>query len=149
MSTTWILTANRSGATLFEVAGRATALRRLREFPHPEGHLRNRDIDADKPGRAFDSLGMGRHGMSTARTPTEQLASEFARQLADVLNDGRNAHAYDKLVLIAEPRFLGLLRAALDTNTAAAVVQTVSKDLPDATEEQVAGYLEWQAIHSV
>jgi protein required for attachment to host cells len=142
MDTTWRLTATRSGATLFESDGKRIAIHRLQDIPHPKGRLQNKDIDADKPGRAFDSLGQGRHGMSTQHQPTEEVAMQFARILAELLNKGRTTHAYDKLVLVAEPGFLGILRAALDSHTAALVVKTVHKDLPEVEEKDLARYLE-------
>ena len=142
MDTTWILTANRSGASLFESRGKGHALRRVQDIPHPRGRLQNQDIDADKPGRAFDSHGPGRHGMSTEHQPTEEVAMHFARILAELLNKGRTLHAYEKLILVAEPRFLGVLRSALDAHTAALVVQTVNKELQDVSEKELASYLE-------
>jgi len=42
---------------------------------------------------------------------------------------------------MAEPKFLGILRAALDKNTASLVVQTVNKELLDVKEEDLAEYL--------
>jgi len=142
MNTTWILTASRSGATLFETDGEGKAIRRLHDIPHPKGRLQNKDIDADKPGRAFDSLGQGRHGMSTEHESTEEVAMQFARILAELLNKGRTTHAYEKLVLVAEPKFLGMLRAALDPHAAALIVKTVHKDLPEVNEKELASYLE-------
>jgi protein required for attachment to host cells len=142
MNTTWILTANRSGATLFEGDGKGNAIHRLQDIPHPKGRLQNKDIDTDKPGRAFDSLGQGRHSVSTQREPTEEVAMQFARILAELLNKGRTSNAYDRLVLVAEPGFLGILRAALDSHTAALVVKTVHKDLPEVEEKELASYLE-------
>ena len=142
MNNTWIVTANRSGATLFETEGKGKPIRRLQDIPHPKGRLQNKDIDADKPGRAFDSLGQGRHGMSTEHEATEEVAMEFARILAELLNKGRTTHAYGKLVLVAEPRFLGVLRAALEPHTAALVVKTVHKDLPEVSEQELASHLD-------
>lgn len=142
MTTTWILTANRSGASLFESDWPGKSMRRIQDIPHPQGREQNRDIGSDKPGRSFDSFGQGRHAMSTEQDPAEHIAQQFALDLAERLNDGRVAHAYDKLVLMAEPKFLGLLRAALDKHTAALVVQTISKDLPNINEEDLAKYLE-------
>jgi protein required for attachment to host cells len=55
---------------------------------------------------------------------------------------GRTLHAFGKLVLVAEPRFLGMLRAALDPHTAALVVKTVHKDLPGVSEKDLASHLE-------
>lgn len=141
MTTTWILTANRSGASLFESNWPGKSMRRIQDIPHPQGREQNMDIDTGKPGLSFDSVGQGRHAMSTEQDPTEHIAQQFASDLAERLNKGRVAHAYDKLVLMAEPKFLGLLRAALDKHTAAMVVQTVSKDLSNVKEEDLADYL--------
>lgn len=104
--------------------------------------MQNRELGSDEPGRSFDSAGQGRHAMSTEQEPVEHVAQQFALELAKILNKGRVAHAYDKLILIAEPKFLGLLRAALDKNTAALVSHTVSKDLPHINAQDLAKYLE-------
>ena len=141
MTTTWIITANRSSASLFESDWPGKSMRRIQDIPHIQGRMQNKDIDADKPGRSFDSIGQGRHAMSTEQEPTEHIAQKFALDLAELLKKGRVTHAYDKLVLMAEPKFLGILRAALDANTAALVVQTVNKELLNVKEEDLAKYL--------
>ena len=141
MTTTWILSANRSNANLFESNWPGKSMRRSQDIPHPQGKMQNQDIDTDKPGRVFDSFGNGRHSTSPKQEPTEQIAQQFALELAELLNKGRLTNAYDKLVLIAEPKFLGLLRAALDKNTESLVTQTVNKELLDVTEEDLAQYL--------
>lgn len=141
MTTTWILTANRSNASLFESDWPGTSMRRLQDIPHHQGRMQNKDIDTDKPGRVFDSFGQGRHSTSPKQEPTEHIAQQFALDLAEMLNKGRLSNAYDKLVLIAEPKFLGILRAALNKNTASLVVQSVNKELLDVKEEDLAEYL--------
>ena len=141
MTTTWILIANRSSASLFESDWPGKSMRRIQDIPHPQGRMQNSDIDTDKPGRSFDSFGQGRHSMSPKQEPTEHIAQQFALDLAELLNKGRVSHAYEKLVLMAEPKFLGILRAALNENTAALVVQTVNKELLNVKEEDLANYL--------
>lgn len=126
---TWILVAHRSGARLFENKGPGKGLNLVSDIPHPEGRLKNKDIDADRPGRSFDSRGQGRHALSSEQEPTAHLAEQFAKQLSSMLDEGRNQQRYSKLVLIAEPRFLGNLRATLSTTTAALITATLSKDL--------------------
>ena len=142
MTTTWILSANRSSASLFESNWPGKSMRRLQDIPHPQGRMQNKDIDTDKPGRVFDSFGEGRHSTSPKQEPTEHIAQQFALELAEMLNKGRLTNAYDKLVLIAEPKFLGVLRAALDKNTELLITQTVNKNLVDIKEEDLAVYLE-------
>ena len=141
MTTTWILSANRSSASLFESDWPGKSMRRIQDIPHPQGRMQNKDIDTDKPGRVFDSFGEGRHSTSPKQEPTEHIAQQFALDLAELLNKGRLTNAYDKLVLIAEPKFLGVLRAALDKNTESLVIQTVNKELLDVKEEDLAEYL--------
>ena len=142
MTTTWILSANRSSASLFESDWPGKSMRRIQDIPHPQGRMQNKDIDTDKPGRVFDSFGEGRHSTSPKQEPTEHIAQQFALELAEMLNKGRLTNAYDKLVLIAEPKFLGVLRAALDKNTELLITQTVNKNLVDIKEEGLAVYLE-------
>lgn len=141
MTTTWILSANRSSSSLFESDWPGKSMRRLQDIPHPQGRMQNKDIDTDKPGRVFDSFGEGRHSTSPKQEPTEHIAQQFALDLAELLNRGRLTHAYDQLILVAEPKFLGILRAALDKNTESLVIQTVNKELLDVKGEDLAEYL--------
>lgn len=129
MNNTWILVAHRGGARLFEHKGPGKGLNLVHDIPNPEGRLKNKDIGSDKPGRSFDSRGQGRHALSKEQDPSAHVAEQFAKQLSAMLDDGRSRQRYTKLVLIAEPRFLGNLRAALSTSTAALVTATVGKDL--------------------
>lgn len=141
MTTTWILVAHRGGARLFEHSGPGKGLQLVEEISHPQGRLKNGDINSDKPGRAFDKFGGGRHSMSKEHEPKEQVAIQFAKQLAETLDRGRTGGHYGKLVLVAEPRFLGELRAALPPHTAALVSAAVDKDLGGIGNHEIAGHL--------
>lgn len=123
------MVAHRGGARVFENKGPGKGLNLLHDIPHPAGRLKNKDIGADKPGRSFDSHGQARHALGSEQEPKEHVAEQFAKQLSSILDDGRNRRCYGKLVLVAEPRFLGNLRAALSAPTAALVTLTVDKDL--------------------
>ena len=140
MTTTWILVAHRGGARLFE-GSRANGLQLVEEIHHPEGRLKNGEINSDKPGRAFDKLGGGRHSMSKEHEPKEQVALRFAKHLATVLEKGRTDQRYARLVLVAESRFLGALRAALSPHTAALVGASVDKDLGGVNDHDLASHL--------
>ena len=141
MSNTWILVAHRAGARIFENTGPGQGLRLLENIPNPEGKLKNIDINSDKPGRAFDNFGGARHSMSKEHEPKEQQAIRFAKQLGETLDKGRTSNQFSKLVLVAEPRFLGELRAALPSHTASLVSATVDKDLGGISDRDVPGHL--------
>lgn len=142
MARTWIVVAHRSGARVFEQSGPGKGLEAVTTLEHPAGRLKNREIDSDKQGRAFDSHGTGRHAYSREQEPTEHVAAQFAREIAALLEDGRNGQKYDRLVLVAEPRFLGLLRAALSEQTASLVTATLDKDLGGIEDRDLPKHLQ-------
>jgi protein required for attachment to host cells len=74
------------------------------------------ELMSDRGGRAFDSHGQGRHAMTNEKTdPKSQSAIVFAKEIADRLSAERSKGSYDNLIVVAAPRFLGVLRPALDT----------------------------------
>jgi protein required for attachment to host cells len=138
MTTAWILVANRIGARLFENPGPGQGLRPVRDISHPEGHLRNQDINADKPGRSHDSMQTGgRHAMGKENDPKEQELTRFSRHLAEILEEGRTHNRYARLILVAEPRFLGHLRTALNKKTSGMVSATLDKDLCEISDAEL------------
>jgi protein required for attachment to host cells len=141
MNRTWIVVAHRAGARIFAADARGKGLERVSSLEHPAGKLKNREIDSDKQGRAFDRQGAGRHAYTREQEPTEHLATQFAKQIAGFLEDARTAQKYERLVLVAEPRFLGLLRAALDPPVASLVKATLDKDLGGIEDREVPTHL--------
>ena len=142
MAKAWILVAHRGGARLFEHEGREPEVTLHQALDHPAGRLKNREIGSDKHGRSFDRQGAGRHAYTTEAEPTEHVAAQFARQLASMLEEGREQGRYQRLILIAEPRFLGLLRAELSAPTAALVAAELDKDLGDIEARDLPKHLE-------
>lgn len=128
MNNTWILVAHRGGARLFESKQPGEDLSLLHDIPHPEGRLKSKDLGTDKPGRSVDSHGT-RHAFVQEQEPAAHVTEQFSKQLSGLLDDGRTQHRYSNLVLVAEPHFLGILRAALSRETAALVTAVVNKDL--------------------
>lgn len=142
MDRTWILVAHRGGARLFENKGPGKGLELLQTLDHPAGKLKNKDIDTDQPGRGTDRNGPGRHAYESAHSATTHVAEQFAKQLSTLLDDGRSNHRYGRLVLVAEPRFLGNLRAALNAQTAALVTGTLDKDLGGTDARELPRHLD-------
>lgn len=136
MGNTWILVAHRGGARLFENRGPGKGLDLVQNLDHPAGKLKNQDIDSDKAGRKFAPRATGRQGVGHDQEPIEHIAEQFAKRLSELLDLGRCRQRYSQLVLVAEPRFLGNLRAALTPHTAAMVMTSLGKDLgPIETRE--------------
>ncbi len=143
MPMTWILVAHDAGARVFEARGRGKGLGLLDTIEHPEGRARDRDLASDRPGRSFrkDSGDPRRAAMSRGEGPRDRAVSDFARALADRLQHARVANRYDHLVLVAPPRFLGLLRSSLDGPTTHLVVGSMDKDLAMKNETELIEHL--------
>jgi len=138
---TWVLIAHRGGARIFENKGPGKGLILLQDIPHPEGKLKSKDLGSDEPGRSFDSHG-ARHSFEQEVGPAAHVADVFARQLAGILEEGRVGHRYGRLLLVAEARFLGILRAALSRETSALVTVTVNKNLGHVETQEVPKHLQ-------
>ncbi len=143
MNSTWILVAHEAGARVFENHGPGTGLTLVESIEHPEGRARDRDIDSDRPGRSFrkNSGDPRRASMSQSEGPHDRVVADFARALADKLQHARTQNQFERLVLVAPPRFLGLLRSSLDEPTARLVVGSLHKDLATSKEAELIEHL--------
>lgn len=137
MSKVWILVANRSHARLFENTGIGQGITLIKDVSHQEGRLKNQDINADKPGRSFDSRGKGRHALSKHVSPTEHETEQFAKELAVLLNEGRDSSACEKIILVAEPGFLGVLKNKLSDPVLKKITAFVKKDLANVQDRDI------------
>ena len=142
MKTTWVVVAHRAGARILEHRVPGKGLTLVTQVDHKEGRLKNSQINTDRPGRAFQRAGEGRSAMTTEESAHERDAASFAREVADLVHAGRTENRFSQLVLVAEPRFLGILRGALDGVTAAQVAGTVSKDLAHVEVRDLGPHLE-------
>jgi protein required for attachment to host cells len=142
MSKTWIAVAHRGGARVIESTGTTSELSVVRDFDHPEGRLHAGEIDTDRPGESISSTQTGPHPMGRSQSPTERVADDFARAIAAFLDAERTNGSFDRLVLVAAPRFLGRLRDALPRPTQAMVVASLDKNLADAEPETIRQQLE-------
>lgn len=137
---TWILVCDASRGRLFreEPHGRGYTL--LESFSHEESRAHVRDLMADANGRKPNGtpagMGggpggtyMGRPGAAPDTDPKAVEAQKFVRELAEALERGLNDHAYDGVVLVAPPQFLGMLRGAVSHQVEKRIEATVDKDL--------------------
>jgi len=115
MSKLWVVVADQSKARIFTVTDPHGPLLEVDELEHPQGRELDRELNSDKPGRAFDSKGHARHSMGTAVEPGKQEAIRFAKQVADHVQAAHNEGRCSRLLLVAGPSQLGLLRENLKT----------------------------------
>ena len=124
---TWILLADAASARLYLSGERPGDWTLLRELEHPESRMRTSELLSDKPGRVKQSTGS--RAALEAPTPRKKVEAErFARELAKVLDEGVVSGACERLVLVAPPAFLGVLRDKLPRRVAERVSDVIEKD---------------------
>ncbi len=138
---TWILVADgaRALVVLNEGPGKG-----LKTVPGREIKIDNpptRDLGTDRPGRSQESVGGARHAMEPRIDWHEQRKEEFARAIAQKLDEDAAGGRFDRLVLVAPPATLGRIRAALKPATRKRVEGEINKDLTHVPVDQLAGHL--------
>jgi protein required for attachment to host cells len=114
---TLIVVAHRGGARFFEYRGHGEPWALVESVDHPEGTQNTSEIVSDQQGQSMDSHRHDRHGVSSSVDPTEHVAEKFAHTLAERLRHLRVDNDLGRVVLVAPPAFLGLLRGTLDEPT--------------------------------
>jgi protein required for attachment to host cells len=141
MPATWVVVADSSAARIF-VAGSSTgALQEIASYAHAEGRMHDRELRSDQPGRAFDSMGAGRHSMESKVSPREQEVQAFARQLADRVETARARNEINRVILVAPPEFLGHLRNALDADARKIVEGEYNLNVVRMRADEIRGHL--------
>jgi protein required for attachment to host cells len=113
MSILWIAIADAASAKIFKTTVEFSKLEPVHEFEHAAAHKKESELVTYQQGSARTPA--GKHGGFTPHTFVKDTEAEkFARQLGSYLNQSHQKGDFGKLVIVAPPSFLGLLRSALD-----------------------------------
>lgn len=142
MSRYRILVADQAEAIFYDAPSLDAPPTEVARISDPLARLHDRDFATERPGRTRESYGTARHAIQREHTPRREEAARFARRIARRLDDARRRDEFDSLVVVASPRFLGLVRDWLTKPTRARVVREIHKDLvhspPGALARQLA-----------
>lgn len=144
MSDVWVVVASSTRCRIFAQHTHSGPLEPVAELDHPEGRLRARDFASDRPGRSFDSAGNGRHAMGQPVNAHEQENIRFAKTVATKIDAARKKDRFDRLVLVADPRFLGHLRHGLSPATRQRLTTELQKNLADADPKAIRSALPYR-----
>jgi protein required for attachment to host cells len=130
-NTTWVLIADGARARILAQEKPFEALRPALEEEEITGSTaQSKEIGSDRPGRSFDSSGLGgRHAMAPPTDPQRYAKFAFARELVERLEEALHGGRFQHLVLVAAPKTLGDLRELLPAPVKAKVVAELDKDL--------------------
>jgi protein required for attachment to host cells len=128
MSNCWVVVANSSRAAIYMSDAKLGKLDPVRTISHPESRLKNSEINSDAQGLTQHGPSHATASYSAEHSPHDHEIEVFAKEIASILHLARNDGSFDRLVLVASPKFLGSLRAHLDAETARKVSETIAHD---------------------
>ncbi len=152
-----VVAANQNEVHFYDIAKAAEPLKAVGRLEDPTARMHDRDLKSDRPSMVFDHAppstgrrgGVGHHGTGGERSPRKHAAEAFAARVAQELEQARRAHQFSRLVIMAGPPFLGMLRAALPEALERTVVAEVPKDLLGKNEATLRAHLPPEVFHTV
>jgi protein required for attachment to host cells len=134
---TYIVACSGAEARIFLSERRFGNWSQLGLLENPSATMRDQDRNTDRPGRAFDSFGKGRHAMSQEESPRDRELQNFASDISQYLSKAHTAGQFKQLVLIAEPTILGFIRRKLSAPLKRALSFEVPKNPVDFDVERL------------
>ena len=135
---TWIVVANARQARFIEHRGAGHGLHAV------PGMVLKADAPteySDKPGMGHSIAGPGVNAVDQPN-PQDQADLAFAQRIDSELSEALGAAKFDRLLIVAGPYMLGLLRKALRPTLTGVVMTEVDKDLTGLRLEQLEKHLE-------
>lgn len=130
--TTYIVVADAARARIF--TRDALNLAEKESLVHAEGRMHEGDLITDNPGAdVHESMSSSSRSSAEGGTALQHENELFAKEVVQRLYSARVDNSMEKLIMVAPPKFLGLLRAKLDNSTQKLVIHTLSKDLSKAS----------------
>lgn len=143
MDTVWIVSANAGRARIFAESKPDGALQEVDDLVDTSARMRVTEKYSDRIGPL--AAGQSSHNTGGAlpstqyepqQTPDARAAESFARDVSARLLAGFCAGQFQQLVLVAAPRFLGMLRNILDPALKPLVSLELDKDYTQSNAQQ-------------
>ena len=125
---TWIIVADGTRARILANDGPGSGLHDALNADFVSDNRKSRDIVSDRPGRSKGGAG-GRHAMEPKVDSHQYEKQQFAKEVANHINDACQRSEFASLILVAPPKTLGELRNALDKSALSKISAELDKDL--------------------
>jgi len=136
MSHVWILVCDAARARVFEATDRTHMWKELTCHVNPLLRMAPASRGSGRPlPRTHESIGPARHAITPRESIKDHSARRFAHELAAFLRDAHAHRRYARLLLVAPPRFLGILSREIGDLEIAGVSGTLGKDLASLAED--------------
>lgn len=141
MKSNWILVADSCRARIFTAETLSSPLKEMDGLIHSEGRLMDRELTTDLPGKNRGEDGKSGHAFEQPTDPKQHEVDSFARLVVQHLEDADNANKINRLLLIAEPKFLGLLREHLPKHLKDRVSFELDKNITQLDIDDIRNYV--------
>ena len=137
MDTKWIVFANASLAHIYSVT---KSIELVQSLEHSASREKTHDLVEDRPGH-YNKGGDSRGAYSPHSTPKEQEQDKFAKEIVDLLEQNRTSHKFQQLIIIAAPRFHGLLVNHIHEPLKKLITKIIEKDIVEQTDPELKKYI--------
>lgn len=134
---TWIVVCDASRARFFMAREDTERWTKFEELEHPASRARGLDLVTDRPGRQMQSQGFSKSAEEPRTDPREVEELRFAHTIAETLDSAHAQNAFERLVVIAPPGFLGNLRRELSGRVKRAIYATLDKDYTSLADREL------------
>lgn len=133
-----IVVADERQANFFDAVTPKAPLTARGSLVNESGGKKDSELETDRPGRRYggtNGAGHGghlqghHHGVNGERSTEQHELTIFAKEVAKRIDASRARNEFDKLVLVAAPKMLGLLRQSLPTPSQTLLAGAISKDI--------------------
>lgn len=137
----WFVVANRAEAGIYREQEDKLLL--VDQFFNPEGKLQEKNLVADRPGDSKSSYKLTKagHGLDSRTHKHEEAAKKFAQEIGRRLEQELHKDGFTELVLVAEPHFLGMLRASLPEKVRRCVKRELKQEFVKRRESELRKFI--------
>ncbi len=140
----WFIVASQKTVTIFTEVSERNRLQQIKVFENPLGRERSRALIKKEAGHGTKSIGRTGSVYYTEvkrHDPHEDAAIQFAKEIAHFLKSEYTKKKFNSLTVVAEPRFLGKIRSAMEPVVQATVIDWIKKDLQKIPQKKLAHFL--------
>jgi protein required for attachment to host cells len=151
-----VVVADERQANFFDASKYGAPLSLRASLENPAGGKKDIDLETDRPGSRFGGASGARngsgpqqahhHGVDGERSTEQHELTLFAKEVAQKIDGDRLKRDFERLVIIAGPKMLGLLRQQLPETCKGVIVGEIPKDLAQRGEMAIRNALPREAF---
>lgn len=139
----WFVVASQKTVKIFTEVPSRNRLKEVKNFDNPLGRERVSGLAHKEAGRGVKSVGLGvvRYSERKRRNPHEEAAIQFAREVSQFLASELQKKKYESLTVVAEPHFIGKLKAAMSPEVRTLVEEWKKKNLLKLSDKELSSII--------